>query len=110
MAASTTELRSSPPGPKGNWLTGNLPGFRRDRLGFLTEAARTYGDVVTLWLGPKRIFLVNHPDLVEQVLVTENRHYVKHFALRMAKSTLGNGLLTSEGNFWRRQRRLAQPA
>jgi len=54
--------------------------------------------------------LVNHPDLVEEVLVTRNRHFIKHFALRMTQTTLGNGLLTSEGEFWRRQRRLAQPA
>jgi len=54
--------------------------------------------------------VVNHPDLVEEVLVTKNRHFHKHFALRTARSTLGNGLLTSEGDFWRRQRKLAQPA
>ncbi len=100
----------SPPGPKGHWLSGNLPEFRRDRLGFLTHCARTYGDVVKLRFGPRRMMLVNHPDLVEEVLVTQNRHFIKHFALRMSKTTLGNGLLTSEGEFWRRQRRLAQPA
>jgi cytochrome P450 len=54
--------------------------------------------------------IVNHPDLVEEVLVTRNRSFIKHFALRQTKRTLGNGLLTSEGEFWRRQRRLAQPA
>ncbi|MBV8077669.1 MAG: cytochrome P450, partial [Planctomycetaceae bacterium] len=65
---------------------------------------------VKLRLGPRRMILVNHPDLVEEVLVTRNRHFIKHFALRMTQTTLGNGLLTSEGEFWRRQRRLAQPA
>ena len=44
------------------------------------------------------------------MLVTQNRQFIKHFALRIAKRTLGNGLLTSEGDFWRRQRKLAQPA
>jgi cytochrome P450 len=53
---------------------------------------------------------LNHPDLVEEVLVTRNRSFIKHFALRQTRRTLGNGLLTSEGDFWRRQRRLAQPA
>lgn len=110
MRAVVTERLESPPGPKGNWLTGNLPAFRRDRLGFLTECARTYGDVVAIRLGPRKMILVNHPDLVEEVLVTNNRHYIKHFALRLTENTLGNGLLTSEGDFWRRQRRLAQPA
>ena len=65
---------------------------------------------MALRLGPKRAFVVNHPDLVEEVLVTHNKCYIKHFALRIAKTTLGNGLLTSEGDFWLRQRRLAQPA
>ena len=54
--------------------------------------------------------LLNHPDLVEEVLVTKNRHFIKHFPLRQARPSLGNGLLTSEGDFWRQQRRLAQPA
>ncbi|WP_406699572.1 cytochrome P450 [Singulisphaera sp. Ch08] len=110
MSAALTERVESPPGPKGNWLSGNLPAFRRDRLGFLTECARTYGDVVAFRLGPRKMMIVNHPDLVEEVLVTNNRHYIKHFSLRMTEKTLGNGLLTSEGDFWRRQRRLAQPA
>ncbi len=70
------------------------------------RCARTYGDVVAIRLGPRKMILVNHPDLVEEVLVTNNRHYIKHFALRLTENTLGNGLLTSEGDFWRRQRRL----
>ncbi len=99
-----------PPGPKGNFLTGNLPEFRRDRLAFLTEIARDYGDSVSIRLGPRRMTVVNHPDLVEDVLVAKNRLFIKHFALRSTGPTLGNGLLTSEGDFWRKQRRLAQPA
>jgi cytochrome P450 len=99
-----------PPGPKGHWLTGNLPDFRRDRLGFITDLARTYGDVAAMRLGRRRMMLVSHPDLVEEVLVARNRHFIKHFALRMTRTTLANGLLTSEGDFWRRQRRLSQPA
>ena len=117
--AVTTESRTPtpkpggaprPPGPKGHWLTGNLREFRRDRLGYLTECARTYGDVVAIRLGPARIWVLNHPDLVEEVLVHKNRQFIKHFALRSARPSLGEGLLTSEGEFWRRQRRLAQPA
>lgn len=103
-------LRSIPPGPKGNRFTGNLPEFKRDRLAFLERCAREYGDCVSIRLGPRRAFVVNHPDLVEDVLVTQNRSFIKHFALRMTTSTLGNGLLTSESDFWRRQRKLIQPA
>ena len=61
---------------------GNLAGFLRDRLAFLTECSRTYGDMVSLRLGPSRIIQVNHPDFIEQVLVTHNASFRKHFALR----------------------------
>src|SRR4051794_31967628 len=99
-----------PTGRKGHWLLGHLPAFQADRLGFLTDCARRFGDVVPIWLGPRRAIILSHPDLVEEVLVTRNRHFKKHFALKRARGTLGNGLLTSEGDFWRRQRKLAQPA
>jgi cytochrome P450 len=99
-----------PPGPKGRPIVGHVREFRADRLAFLDDCARTYGDVVALRLATKRIWALNHPDLVEEVLVTRNRAFHKHFALRAAKPTLGEGLLTSEGDFWRRQRRLSQPA
>lgn len=114
MAATDAPARSQerrPPGPKGRWPGGNVADFRRDRLGFLTDCARTYGDYVSMRLGPYRIMIVNHPDAIEDVLVTQNRRFIKHFAIRKRTGrTLGNGLLTSEGEFWRRQRRLAQPA
>src|SRR3954468_19601422 len=96
--------------PKGHWLTGHLRPFQRDRLGYLTECARSYGDIVDLRLGPMRIRVLNHPDLIEEVLVTRSRSFIKHGPLREARPSLGNGLLTSEGDFWRQQRKLAQPA
>src|SRR3954470_23446914 len=104
---TTTPRPTTPPGPPGHWLSGNLPEFRLDRLGFLVDCQRRYGDVVALRLGPARIWALKHPDLVEEVLVTKNRSFHKHFALREARPSLGEGLLTSEGDFWRRQRRMA---
>jgi cytochrome P450 len=99
-----------PPGPRGRLLSGNLLDFAQHRLDFLTQTAREYGDVACFRFGLRRCYLVNHPDLIEQVLVTDARHYSKHFGARNYKPVLGNGLVTSEGDFWRRQRRLAQPA
>src|SRR5438105_13079242 len=99
-----------PPGPKGHWLKGNLLEFRRDTLGFFSRCAREYGDIVSLKLGPKRVCLINHPDLIEEVLVRQNRNFIKHFITRMLASILGEGLLNSEAETWLRQRRLAQPA
>ena len=97
-------------GPKPRLLTGHLAEFRADRLSFFTRCAREYGDVVPLRLPGWPILLFNRPDLIEQVLVTQARHFIKHFGLRMYKPALGNGLVTSEGDFWRRQRKLSAPA
>jgi cytochrome P450 len=99
-----------PPGPKGRWLTGNLPEFRRDRLAFFTRCAREFGDVVRARFGPRHVYFVNHPNLIEQVVIHRSRDFIKHYALRLNPLVLGKGLLTSEGDFWLRQRRLIQPA
>lgn len=96
-----------PPGPKGHFLSGHLPEMRRDLLGFYLRCARTYGNCASVRFGLKRIFFVSHPALIEQVL--HSRNFTKHYALRMNRLLLGNGLLTSEGDFWLRQRRLIQP-
>src|SRR5262249_46051368 len=98
-----------PPGPPGHWLLGNLPEFRQGIVEFYTRCAREYGDVVRFRLGPRGVCLISHPDLIEQVLVTESRNFGKHYALRLNRLLLGNGLLSSEGEFWLRQRRLMQP-
>jgi len=99
-----------PPGPRGTLIAGSLREFNTERLGFFLRVAREYGDLASFRFGPRRMFLASHPDLIEQVLVTDAKHYIKHFGARMYKPVLGNGLVTSEGDFWLRQRRLAQPA
>ena len=91
-------------GPRGKFLTGNLAEFRADRLAFFTRCAREYGDVVPMRLLGKPVLLLNRPDLIEQALVQQSKHFVKHFGLRFYKPILGNGLVTSEGDFWRRLR------
>ena len=99
-----------PPQPKGKPVVGNLLEFRRDPLNFLLGLARDHGDVVRFMLGPQEVLFINHPDFIRDVLVTHNRNFIKSRGLQMAKRFLGEGLLTSEGEFHRRQRRLAQPA
>ena len=99
-----------PPGPRGSFFSGCLHDFRTDRVHFLVRCARDYGDVCSFRLAHRRVFLLSHPDLVEQVLVTDARHFIKHFALRINPLVLGKGLLTSSGDFWLRQRRLMNPA
>jgi cytochrome P450 len=104
---SSTHL---PPGPKGNFLTGNLSEFRRDPLGFLTTCAREYGPIVRLRFGRMRVYLVNEPDYIKKVLVDNHRNFIKAKPLRAHRRILGDGLLTSDGDSWVRQRRFAQPA
>jgi cytochrome P450 len=110
MPVLTEHRNRRPPGPSRTWLFGNLKEFGRDQLGSMTRWAREYGDLVSARFGPKRVVFANHPELVEQVLVEQNRKFIKHYRLRRTKRTLGQGLLTSEGDFWRSQRKLAQPA
>ena len=99
-----------PPGPGGRYLFGNLFDYSRDPLGFLSRCARKYGDVVRLRFPGPPAYLLSNPDHIEQVLVRNNRNFIKDRVTRGELSILGNGLLTSDGDFWRRQRRLAQPA
>jgi len=99
-----------PPGPKGKLLGGNFTDFRRNALSYLQDASREYGDVVFFRFGPQDVFFLNHPDYVKDILVTHHQSFMKGLALQRAKRLLGEGLLTSEGEFHRRQRRLAQPA
>ena len=94
------------PGPKRMLFLGHLTKFRRDPLKLLLDSAREYGDVVHLRFGPQDIYLLNHPDYIRDVLVTNSRNFVKSRGLQVAKKFLGEGLLTSEGDFHRRQRRL----
>src|ERR1043165_3850837 len=98
------------PGPKTLWPGGHLFYFRRDPLKFFARLAREYGDAVQFRAGPQRVFLFNHPEHVRDILVTHHERFHKGRALQRAKRLVGEGLLTSEGEFHRRQRRLAQPA
>jgi cytochrome P450 len=101
---------SCPPSPPRKPIVGHLLEFRRAPLRFLLDSAQNYGDIVYFRFGPQEIFLINHPDYIRDVLVTNNQNFVKSRGLEMAKKFLGEGLLTSEGEFHRRQRRLSQPA
>ncbi|MEE7458047.1 cytochrome P450 [Methylorubrum populi] len=100
-----------PPGPKGWPLLGSLIGFARDPLGFLTACSRQYGDVVAFRTAGQLMLVLTCPCEIERVLVKEHQNFPKneHF-WRQVTALFGNGLLTSKGTFWQRQRRLAAPA
>jgi cytochrome P450 len=103
--------RLVPPGPKGWPVVGMALILRRDPLAGMRAIAREYGDIVRFHvIGQERI-LLNHPDWINQVLVIQhNKFHKSELTRRIMVRMLGQGLLISEGEFWRRQRRLAQPA
>src|ERR687895_153559 len=99
-------------GPRGGRLMGNMREFNGDSLGFVERCAREFGDVVPVrFLYVPALFLYN-PEHVEYVLTAGSKNFIKPRSMRSAffQRLVGNGLVTSEGDFWRRQRRLAQPA
>src|SRR5262249_36091953 len=100
-----------PPGPTGHLILGVMREFNNDSLGFVTSC-RDFGDVVrTRFLWVHAYFLYN-PEDIEALLTTNAKTFRKAQSLRSPffAKLVGNGLVTSEGEFWRRQRRLAQPA
>jgi len=104
-------MPASPPSPKGRFFWGHLKDYRANVLEYERWAARTYGDVVRLNFGPRRAVLISHPDDIHKVLVSEAHKFRKSVIYRaLLGRLLGNGLLISEGEFWQRQRKLAQPA
>src|SRR5262245_50208238 len=97
-----------PPGPKGKPIIGSLFDFRRDMPAFLTRSAE-FGAVSYFRIASQPVYLLNHADYIKDVLVTNNRNFTKSRGLERARIFLGEGLLTSEGDFHLRQRRLIQP-
>ena len=108
-SAARAAAPSSPPGPRLP-LFGTLVGPRRDPLEMFQRFAREYGDVTFFRLGSERCYFVNHPQYVRDVLVTNQRNFTKSRGLERAKKLLGEGLLTAEGQYHLRQRRLIQPS
>ncbi|MCA1625526.1 MAG: cytochrome P450 [Acidobacteria bacterium] len=98
-----------PPSVKPNWIGGHFGKFRRNPTGFLTELSKL-GDVAYFKMGGQHAYFLNHPDLVRDLLIVNAHKFVKGRALQRAKSLLGEGLLTSEGEAHLRQRRMIQPA
>src|ERR1700691_2063017 len=99
-----------PPMLKGRPFIGVLQEFRRNAPEVLLKAGRQHGDIARLRLGPQLIYAVSNPEWIRDILVTHQSNFIKSRMLERAKVLLGEGLLTSEGEFHTRQRRLAQPA
>jgi cytochrome P450 len=101
--------RVRPSGPRNLPVLGTLPALYRDLLGWLLELGHGYGAISYTKLGPTPVFLVNDPALIEEVLLGKHRACIKDRQTRQLRSIMGYGLLTSEGEPWKRHRRLAAP-
>jgi cytochrome P450 len=98
------------PGPRGFSFLWRLLHAPDGWLDFLTQCTQEYGDIVSFRFLGVPVCLINDPAAVEQVLTTDHQNFTKSLDYRALSRVLGNGLLTSEGALWKRQRRLVQPA
>jgi cytochrome P450 len=98
------------PGPSPLAVPGLLRKLWQDRLAMLGDAAAEFGDVVRFSMGAKTLYFFNHPDHAKHVLADNVANYHKGIGLTEARRILGDGLLTSEGETWRSERRMLAPA
>src|SRR5260370_37454681 len=98
-----------PPGPKGLPIVGNTFQFRRDPLHFVRDMQQMYGRMATVHFGKLPVVMFFRPEHVRFFLVEKPRNFVKP-GLGNLRFLLGDGLLTTDGDFHRQQRRLVQPA
>jgi cytochrome P450 len=99
-----------PPGPKSHFLIGNMPLASRNPLAVFSCWAGEFGDIFYYRAGWIHVYFLNHPELIEFVLVRNHQNFLKDRVIRNSRWFFGDGLLTSEGEQWKRQRRFSQPA
>ena len=95
---------------KGNIILGNVADLAGDILAFMKRSVAEYGDFSEIRMLNKKMYFLNHPNQVRHVLQENNRNYYKGEGYKHMKLAMGEGLLTSNGDFWLKQRRTMQPA
>lgn len=104
------QIPMRPPQTTGFPVIGSIPSVLREQSDFLFRAQRELGDVYELNLGALSIVMLNHPDYAQHIMRDNVRNYSKGGEMwDSVRQIIGNGLVTSEGDYWRRQRRLIQP-
>jgi cytochrome P450 len=99
-----------PPGPKPHFLIGNMPLASPDPLPIFSAWAAEFGDIFYYRAAWLHVYFLNHPDLIEEVLIRNPRNFLKDRVVRNSRWFFGEGLLTNEGDSWLRQRRLSAPS
>jgi cytochrome P450 len=102
--------KNKPAGPKGNFLLGSTKEFAKDTIGFVSHCREEFKNIALAKIAFRDFYLLFQPEYIHYVLQDNYKNYYKSFAYKGFRKILGNGLLTSEGNFWLKQRRLSQPA
>src|SRR5262245_10499394 len=110
MTMTRSQPSMSAPGPRGVALWHSLRRMQRSPLTEYQALREQFGDVVRLATLPHSVYLVSHPDAVQHILRENARNYRKGLLFKPIAALQGQGLLTSEGELWARQRRLVQPA
>lgn len=105
-----TLTETQPPGPRAKYPGQWLVEVGRDPIAFLGRLKGEFGDAVHFRLGPAKVYLLSHPDLIQEVLSTQSSNFMKGTGLQWARRLLGNGLVVSEGDYHHRQRRMIQPS
>ncbi len=98
-----------PPGPEGEGKLGCLPSMRSNPMQFLEKVAQEYGGIARINMGDYYSYLVSEPKLIKEVLVDNYDKYKKNTRYKQVRMVIGEGMLLSEGNVWKRQRTTAQP-
>jgi cytochrome P450 len=110
MESQTSPLLKMPPTISFGKLLLNLRRINKDMPAYVTKYREEMGDIIRMKVAGKELVVITSPEYARHILVENNRNYVKSFGYEVLKTFLGEGLLTSEGDFWKKQRRLAQPA
>lgn len=106
----TVEQTKKIPEAEKHWLFGSIYYFFKDSYGFCLKNIDKYESIYRVSTPIRHVFICHDPDIIKHILQDNNKKYHKSFGYEILKLLLGEGLLTSEDDFWRKQRRLAQPA
>lgn len=108
--SSSSSSSKYPPGPRSILPNKILRDFIHDPIKILMDIAYTYGDIAHFNFGRQHVYLINNPQYIEDILIRNYKNFIKSRGLQVSKRLLGEGLVTSEGEYHDRQRKIIQPA